>query len=62
MVQSFKIGDAVICIEDQDFYAGRVASVRDVTDFGDVIVYTVDIQTDNAVITFAARQENLVAA
>ncbi len=62
MANSFKIGDAVICVDKQHVYAGKLASVRDITDFGHVVVYTVGIQTDNSVITFAARHEKLAAA
>ena len=51
-----------MCVDQHHTYAGKLASVKDVTDFGHVVVYTVGIQTDNSVITFAARHEKLVAA
>lgn len=62
MVNIFDIGDSVISIDPTDWYRGKVAQVRDFDIYDHCVVYTVGIQTDNSVITFAVRQDNLVEA
>lgn len=57
----FKIGDLVIATGNHT-YAGKVAEVRDATDFGHVIVYTVGVRSENAITTFAVRGSELIRA
>lgn len=56
----FNVGDRVLILESDNWNFNRVARVRVVTDFGTGgIVYTVGIDYDGAVHTFAVREENL---
>ena len=56
----FNVEDRVLVLESDNWNFNRVAKVRVVNDFGTHgIVYTLGINYDGVVHTFAVREENL---
>jgi len=51
----FEINTAVRINDPASFYHGKTAVIREAHRFGDVEIFTVDIKTDGAVVSFALR-------
>ena len=51
----FEINTAVRINDPANFYHGKIAVIREAHSFGDVEIFTVDIKTDGAVVSFALR-------
>lgn len=53
----FEINTAVRINDPANFYNGKTVVIRDVKRFGADVLYTVDLKTDGAVITFVLSDD-----